>query len=60
MLDWQRQGEGPNVVLVHGFLGSSKIFEPLTAHLVQRYSVTTIDLPGFGQSHDVPVPPTVN
>ncbi len=59
MLHWQRQGEGPNVVLVHGFLGSSKIFEPLTEHLLHRFCVTTIDLPGFGRSHDIPVPPTV-
>ena len=59
MLYWQRQGTGPEVVLVHGFLGSSKIFEPLTEHLVQCFSVTTIDLPGFAGSYDVPVPPSV-
>ena len=59
MLNWQRQGTGPEVVLVHGFLGSSKIFEPLTEHLVRRYSVTTIDLPGFAGSYDVPVPRNV-
>ena len=59
MLYYHRQGEGPEVVLVHGFLGSSKIFEPLTNHLVQRFSVTTIDLPGFGNSVDIPVPSTV-
>ncbi len=59
MLYWQRQGEGSNVVLVHGFLGSSKIFEPLTQHLLQSFSVTTIDLPGFGQSRDLPVPSSV-
>lgn len=47
------------MVLVHGFLGSGKIFEPLTAHLVQRFSVTTLDLPGCGRSRDVPVPPSV-
>ncbi len=59
MLYCQHQGTGPEVVLVHGFLGSSKIFEPLTEHLVRRFSVTTIDLPGSGGSYDVPVPPTV-
>jgi 3-oxoadipate enol-lactonase len=59
MLYWQRQGHGPNVVLVHGFLGSGKIFEPLTAYLAQTFSVTTIDLPGFGESYDIPVPSTV-
>ncbi len=59
MLYWQQQGEGPNIVLVHGFLGSGKIFEPLTSHLAQSYSVTTIDLPGFGESYDVPAPSKV-
>jgi 3-oxoadipate enol-lactonase len=59
MLYWQRQGTGPEVVLVHGFLGSSKIFEPLAVHLVRRFSVTTIDLPGFAGSYDIPVPSTV-
>jgi len=59
MLYWQRQGTGPEVVLVHGFLGSSKIFRPLTEHLLRHFSVTTIDLPGFAGSYDVPVPPTV-
>ncbi|MCP5075008.1 MAG: alpha/beta hydrolase [Rhodobacteraceae bacterium] len=59
MLYWQRQGTGPEIVLVHGFLGSSKIFEPLTEHLAHGFSVTTIDLPGFAGSHDVMVPPTV-
>ena len=59
MLHWQRQGRGSNVVLVHGFLGSSKIFEPLTQHLTRNFSVTTIDLPGFGQSREEPVPSSV-
>lgn len=59
MLYWQRQGTGQEVVLVHGFLGSSKIFDPLVEHLVRRFSVTTIDLPGFAGSYDIPVPATV-
>ena len=59
MLYWQRQGPGPEVVLVHGFLASSKIFDPLAVHLVHNFTVTTIDLPGFAGSYDVPVPPTV-
>ena len=59
MLFFQRQGTGPEVVLVHGFLGSSKIFQPLTEHLLGRFSVTTIDLPGFAGSYDVSVPTSV-
>lgn len=59
MLHWQREGDGPAVVLVHGFLGSSKIFEPLTKHLASNFSVTTIDLPGSAGSYDISVPSTV-
>jgi 2-hydroxy-6-oxonona-2,4-dienedioate hydrolase len=59
MLDWTRKGQGPDVVLVHGFLGSGKTFDPLTEHLIRNFAVTTIDLPGFAGSYDVPVPPTV-
>ena len=59
MLRWQRQGKGPHVVLVHGFLGSGKIFEPLTEYLAPQFTVTTIDLPGHGDSYDLPMPATV-
>lgn len=59
MLDWTRNGQGPDVVLVHGFLGSGKTFAPLTQHLIANFSVTTVDLPGFAGSYDVPVPQTV-
>ena len=59
MFHWQRQGSGADVVLVHGFLGSSKIFQPLTQALAECFRVTTIDLPGCGASYDVAVPPTV-
>ena len=59
MLDYQRQGTGPDVVLVHGFLGSGKIFASLTTELARRFTVTTLDLPGFGGSYDEPVPDSV-
>jgi len=59
MIHWDRKGQGPDVVLVHGFLGSGKTFTPLTEHLIRNFSITTIDLPGFAGSYDVPVPATV-
>lgn len=59
MLYWQRQGRGPEIVLLHGFLGSGETFKPLTAHLARNFSVTTIDLPGCANSFDVAVPSSV-
>ncbi len=43
-------GGGPPVVLVHGWLSSSRIWEQLAGRLVQRFTVYTLDLSGFGES----------
>jgi pimeloyl-ACP methyl ester carboxylesterase len=43
-------GGGPPVVLVHGWLSSSRIWEPLARRLAQRFTVYTLDLTGFGES----------
>ncbi len=43
-------GGGPPVLLVHGWLSSSKIWEPLVRRLAQRFTVYTLDLTGFGES----------
>ncbi len=43
-------GGGPPVVLVHGWLSSSRVWEELAARLAQRFTVYTLDLTGFGES----------
>lgn len=43
-------GGGPPVVLVHGWLLSSRIWEQLARRLAQRFTVYTLDLTGFGES----------
>lgn len=43
-------GGGPPVVLVHGWLGSSRIWEALARRLAQRFTVYSLDLTGFGDS----------
>jgi pimeloyl-ACP methyl ester carboxylesterase len=43
-------GGGPPVVLVHGWLGSSRVWEALARRLAQRFTVYTLDLTGFGES----------
>ena len=43
-------GGGPPVVLVHGWLGSSRVWEPLARRLAQRFTVYSLDLTGFGES----------
>ena len=44
-------GEGFPLVLVHGFLGSSKMWEPQVNFFKKHFRVITPDLPGFGKSN---------
>ena len=44
-------GKGFPLVLVHGFLGSSIMWEPQIEILKKNYRVITPDLPGFGKSN---------
>ena len=47
------EGKGFPLVLVHGFLGSSKMWEPQIDFFQDRFRVITPDLPGFGKSNEV-------
>jgi pimeloyl-[acyl-carrier protein] methyl ester esterase len=43
-------GQGPDLVLVHGWGLHSGIWEPIYWDLRERFRVTLVDLPGFGRS----------
>ncbi len=43
-------GEGPAIVLLHGFLESSAIWNNFARELARDFTVLTIDLPGHGES----------
>jgi len=43
-------GKGRALVLLHGFLESSPMWDAYTAALSKRFRVVTIDLPGHGQT----------
>lgn len=45
---WWKGNRGPNLVLVHGFLGSKATFEPLVPHLSGRYRMWAYDRKGQG------------
>ena len=47
------EGKGFPLVLVHGFLGSSKMWEPQINFFKNDFRVITPDLPGFGKSNNV-------
>ena len=50
MLNYTRKGSGEVVVLVHGFLGGTAIFDKIIEPLTKCFDVITIDLPGHGKS----------
>ena len=45
------EGKGFPLVLVHGFLGSSKMWEPQVDFFKDYFRVITPDLPGYGKSN---------
>ena len=45
------QGNGFPLVLVHGFLGSSEMWNPQKKFLSKHFRVISPALPGFGESH---------
>lgn len=47
-------GDGPVLVLVHGYTGSKENWFPLAGELKSRYRVIAPDLPGWGESERKP------
>ena len=46
-----KSGQGPNLVLLHGWGSSSKIWHEVVDELGMQHRVWCIDLPGHGRSH---------
>ena len=46
-------GKGPALVLVHGFLGSSEMWEPQIEYFKKNFRVLVPALPGFGKSSKI-------
>lgn len=49
-IHYSKTGNGPVVILLHGFLESLEIWNDFTAQLEKEFSVLSIDLPGHGRS----------
>ncbi len=49
-LAYYRTGDGPDVVLVHGWPLSASTFRGIIPHLARRFTVHAFDLPGVGAS----------
>ncbi|MDL4842558.1 2-succinyl-6-hydroxy-2,4-cyclohexadiene-1-carboxylate synthase [Aquibacillus rhizosphaerae] len=46
----QDQGSGTPVVLLHGFTGSSRVWDELVVNWKSKYRTISLDLPGHGKS----------
>lgn len=47
---YEESGDGPSVLLLHGTLGSHKMFDPLVDVLSARFRCIAVDWPGHGES----------
>lgn len=52
----RRVGQGPTLVMIHGWGMHSGVFEPVVAALAQHFTLVLIDLPGCGQTPLAVVP----
>lgn len=51
MLNFERKGNGKEtLVLLHGFMENTSIWNDMETHLSENFSLLKIDLPGHGQS----------
>lgn len=51
-LNYICEGEGENVILLHGWGANIQTMLPIHNHLKDRFKVYTLDLPGFGESDE--------
>ncbi len=51
-INYKQYGEGPDVVLLHGWGQNIEMMKPLGDKLKDNHRITIIDLPGFGVSQE--------
>ena len=49
-LDWHSEGQGPDLVLIHGWGMNAAVWQDVIPMLTQHYCVHWCDLPGYGNS----------
>ena len=53
-INHREQGNGPTVILIHGFPMNLHVWDEFSDKLDDHLHVVTIDLPGFGKSPRLP------
>lgn len=49
-INYEVEGEGKSLILLHGWLASLETMKPLQKHLVKYFKVYNVDIIGFGKS----------
>jgi pimeloyl-ACP methyl ester carboxylesterase len=49
-LHYSTAGDGPSVILLHGYAETSRMWRPIIPVLAERFTVIAPDLPGIGES----------
>lgn len=55
-VEYEEQGAGPSVLLLHGWKDNLRTFDPLLAVLGTAFRIVRLDLPGFGGSESPKTP----
>lgn len=58
-LAYRREGKGDPLILVHGYLGGSAMWQDQIAFFSQDFDVVAPDLPGFADSKHLEAPQTI-
>ena len=53
---YEQHGQGPDILLLHGWMCSVALWAPIVAALSPRARLTVVDLPGHGRSDRPPEP----
>lgn len=53
LINYSRKGDGEIIVLIHGFCENRKMWNHFQSILSEKYTVYSIDLPGFGESESL-------
>lgn len=53
-INYEQEGEGKDVLLLHGWGASLQTMRPITDALKDKFKITAIDFPGFGKSSEPP------
>ena len=59
LLSYNRVGQGPPLVLQHGYFGAAEMWQAQVEYFKSSFDVITPNLAGFGESADLVAPESI-